>query len=200
MIATTAMADITGLLVAWGRGDEQAFEQLVPIIYDELRRIARHYIEREPAGHQLQATALVHETYIRLIDASQVQWQNRAHFYAICANLMRRILVDYARSQDSWKRGGHTPHVSLDGDTLLSPERSPDLIALDEALEKLAGVDSRKSRVVELRFFGGLTVEETADVMQLSPRTVHSDWGFAKSWLLRELTGGEHHESAAGAI
>src|SRR5262245_19876336 len=120
------MADITALLAAWGRGDEQAFEQLVPIVYDELRRIARHYIELEPAGHQLQATALVHETYIRLIDANRVQWQNRAHFYAISANLMRRILVDYARSQNFAKRGGQAPHVSLDGETLLSPERSPD--------------------------------------------------------------------------
>jgi RNA polymerase sigma factor (TIGR02999 family) len=194
------VCDITGLLLAWSRGDQQAFEQLVPLVYDELRRIARRYIEREPQDHALQATALVHEAYLRLIDASRVQWQNRAHFYAVCANLMRRILVDYARSHNYLKRGGKARHVPLDGEALLSPERSPDLITLDEALERLAGVDARKSRVVELRFFGGLTVDETAEVMQLSPRTVHSDWGFAKSWLFRELTMSENHEPAAGGV
>jgi len=197
---SSPLCDITGLLLAWSRGEQQAFEQLVPLVYDELRRIARRYIEQEPAGHALQATALVHEAYLRLIDASRVQWQNRAHFYAVCANLMRRILVDYARSHNYLKRGGQTPHIPLNEEALLTPERSPDLIALDEALERLAGVDARKCRVVELRFFGGLTVEETAEVMQLSPRTIHSDWGFAKSWLFRELTIGENHEPAAGAV
>jgi RNA polymerase sigma factor (TIGR02999 family) len=199
-IVSSQGCDITGLLLAWSRGEQQAFDEIVPLVYEELRRIARHYIEREPNGHQLQATALVHEAYIRLIDARRVNWQNRAHFFAISANLMRRILVDYARSQNFLKRGGQAQHLTLDGDTILSPERSPDLIALDEALDQLAAMDARKSRIVELRFFGGLTVEETADVMQVSPRTVHTDWGFAKSWLLRQLTMGGGHEPAAGKI
>jgi RNA polymerase sigma factor (TIGR02999 family) len=189
--------DITGLLAAWSAGDQQAFDRLVPIVYDELRRIAGRYMEHESAGHPLQATALVHEAYIRLIDASRVQWQNRAHFYAVSANLMRRILVDYARSHKYAKRGGNAPHVSLEGDVLVSPERAPDLIALDEALDALAALDARKSRVVELRFFGGLSVEETAEVLQISPRTVLSDWSFSKSWLLRELTTSEAYDSGS---
>jgi RNA polymerase sigma-70 factor (ECF subfamily) len=190
--------DITGLLLAWGKGNQQAFDQLVPVVYDELRRIARRYIDRESGGHPLQATALVHEAYIRLIDARQVHWQSRAHFFGVSANLMRRILVDYARSHNYLKRGGRAQHFSLDGDTLLSPERAPDLIALDEALDRLAAVDARKSRVVELRFFGGLTVEETGEVLKLSARTVQSDWSFAKSWLLRELTTGDHDAAGTG--
>src|SRR5215469_4200399 len=168
---TPAGHDITGLLLAWNAGDQEAFDRLVPVVYDELRRIARRYTERESVGHPLQATALVHEAYIKLIDARQVQWQNRAHFYAVSANLMRRILVDYARSHKYVKRGGGSPHISLDGEALLSPERAPDLVALDEALSALAALDARKSRVVELRFFGGLSVEETAEVLQLSQRT-----------------------------
>jgi RNA polymerase sigma-70 factor, ECF subfamily len=190
--------DITGLLLAWGKGNQQAFDQLVPFVYDELRRIARRYIDRESGGHAFQATALVHEAYIRLIDASQVHWQNRAHFFGVSANLMRRILVDYARSHNYLKRGGRAQHFSLDCDALLSPERVPDLIALDEALDRLAAVDARKSRVVELRFFGGLTVEETGEVLKLSARTVQSDWSFAKSWLLRELTTGDHDATGTG--
>jgi RNA polymerase sigma factor (TIGR02999 family) len=189
--------DITGLLTAWSAGDQQAFDRLVPVVYDELRRIAGRYMEHESAGHPLQATALVHEAYIRLIDASRVQWQNRAHFYAVSANLMRRILVDYARSYKYAKRGGNIQHVSLEDDVLVSPERAPDLIALDEALDALAALDARKSRVVELRFFGGLSVEETAEVLQISPRTVLSDWSFAKSWLLRELTTSEEYDSGS---
>jgi len=149
---TPAGHNITGLLTAWSAGDQEAFDKLVPIVYDELRRIARHYMERESAGHPLQATALVHETYIRLIDASRVHWQNRAHFFAVSANLMRRILVDYARSHKYAKRGGDALHVSLDDGALLSRERAPDLVALDEALHALAALDARKSRVVELRF------------------------------------------------
>ena len=192
---TGADHDITALLSAWSAGDQQAFDKLVPVVYDELRRIARHYMEREAGGHPLQATALVHEAYIRLIDASRVQWQNRAHFYAVSANLMRRILVDYARSRNYAKRGGAATHVSLNDTALLSPERAPDLVALDEALDALAALDARKSRVVELRFFGGLNVEETAEVLQVSPRTVMSDWSFAKSWLLRELTLRDEHDS-----
>jgi len=190
--------DITGLLLAWGNGDRQAFEQLVPIVYDELRRIAHNYIEREPSGHLLQGTALVHEAYIRLIDASRIQWENRAHFFGVTANLMRRILVDYARSSNYLKRGGGAQHFTVDGEALLSPERAPDLIALDEALDRLAAMDSRKGRVVELRFFGGLSVEETSEVLKLSVRTVQSDWSFAKSWLLRELTS-DPHAAGTGA-
>jgi len=192
---TPAAHDITGLLAAWSAGDRQAFEKLVPIVYDGLRRIARHYMEREAAGHPLQATALVHEAYIRLIDASSMQWQNRAHFYAVSANLMRRILVDYARSQKYAKRGGAATHISLDDTAILSPERAPDLVALDDALDALAALDFRKSRVVELRFFGGLNVEETAEILRVSPRTVLSDWSFAKSWLLRQLTVRYEHDS-----
>ena len=194
--------DITGLLVAWSAGDQHAFDKLVPVVYDELRRMARRYMESESAGHPLQATALVHEAYIRLIDASRVQWQNRAHFLAVSAKLMRQILVDYARSQNFLKRGGNAQHDSLNGDMFLSPEqeRAPDLIALDDALEALAAVDRRKCRVVELRFFGGFSVEETAEVLQVSPRTVLSDWSFAKSWLLRELTRGDRNESGARKI
>ena len=192
--------DSTNLLKAWSSGNDQALEELVPHAQRELHRLARRYMAGERPNHPLQTTALINEAYIRLIDASRVQWQNRAHFFAVSANLMRRILVEYARSHHSLKRGGQAAHVQLEGDALLSPERSPDLIALDEALDRLANVDARKSRVVELRFFGGLTVDETAEVMELSPRTVHSDWGFAKSWLLRELTMGENHEPAAGAL
>jgi RNA polymerase sigma factor (TIGR02999 family) len=170
------------------------------VVYDELRRIARRYIEHEPADHPLQATALVHEAYLRLVNASQVNWQNRAHFFGVSANLMRRILVDYARSHNYLKRGGQAQHLSLDGDALLSPERAPDLIALDDALDRLAVVDARKSRVVELRFFGGLTVEETAEVLQLSARTVLSDWSFAKAWLLRALTAGDHDAAGTSKV
>jgi len=192
-IMASAGQDITRLLLAWRGGDQQAFEKLVPVVYDELRRIARCYIDRESSGHPLQATALVHEAYLRLIDASQVHWQNRAHFFGVSANLMRRILVDFARAGNFQKRGGQAQHIPLDDAVLLSPEQAPDLIALDEALDRLAAVDSRKSRVVELRFFGGLTVRETGEVMRLSERTVLSDWSFAKSWLLRELTTGGNH-------
>jgi len=195
---SSARQDITGLLLAWGKGNRQAFDQLVPVVYDELRRIARRYIDGESGDHPLQATALVHEAYIRLIESSQVDWQNRAHFFGVAANLMRRILVDFARSHKSLKRGGLAQHFSMDGDTLRSPERAPDLIALDEALDRLAAVDARKSRVVELRFFGGLTVEETGEVLRLSERTVQSDWTFAKSWLLRELTSGDSDAAGTG--
>jgi RNA polymerase sigma-70 factor, ECF subfamily len=190
--------EITGLLLAWRNGDQRAFDELVPVVYAELRRIARIYIDRESPGHPLQATALVHEAYLRLIDASQVEWQNRAHFFGVSANLMRRILVDYARAHNYLKRGGHAQHISLDCDELFSPTRAPDLLALDEALDRLSTMDARKSRVVELRFFGGLTVEETGEVLQLSVRTVLSDWSFAKSWLLRELSDGDHDAGGTG--
>jgi len=150
--------------------------------------VARRYMGRERDGHTLQTTALVNEAYVRLIDASKVEWQNRAHFFAVSAQLMRRILVDYARSHNYVKRGGEAQHVSLDEAAVFSVDPAPDLVALDEALTTLAAIDQRKSRVVELRFFGGLSVEETAEVLKVSPRTVMNDWSLAKAWLLRELS------------
>src|SRR5262245_10875681 len=157
----SAQSDITGLLAAWSGGDQQAFERLVPVVYDELRRIAKRYIERESASHPLQATALVHEAYLRLAGASTAHWQNRAHFFAVSANVMLRIMVDYARPLNFAKRGGQNRHISLEEEAVRSSERAPDLVRLDDALDALAALDLRKSRVVELRFFGGLSVEET---------------------------------------
>jgi RNA polymerase sigma factor (TIGR02999 family) len=185
--------EVTGLLLAWNAGDSTALEKLTPLVYEELRRLARRYMGREQAGHPLQSTALVHEAYVRLIDASQVQWQNRAHFFAISANLMRRILVDFARSQNNQKRGGRVQHVPFEDNAWVSAEHSFDFAALDDALKRLAALDQRKSQMVELRFFGGLTVEETAEVLKVSRRTVLADWSFAKAWLLRELEGGGSH-------
>jgi RNA polymerase sigma factor (TIGR02999 family) len=177
---------VTQLLVAWGGGDESAFEKLAPLVYNELRRLARRYMGNERVGHTLQATALVNEAYMRLVDINKVQWQNRAHFFAMSARLMRRILVDFARSKHYQKRGAGAQKVSLDeGLLVLDPGR--DLVALDDALQALANVDVRKSQVVEMRFFGGLSVEETAEALKVSPETVMRDWKLAKAWLLREL-------------
>jgi RNA polymerase sigma factor (TIGR02999 family) len=181
---------VTELLLAWGKGDEAALERLVPIVHDELRRIARRCMAGERAGHSLQATALVNEAYLRLIDVQHVNWQNRAHFLAMSARLMRRILVDYARSKRYQKRGGEAVKVTFDEGLPVAAEPGQDLVALDDALEALAKVDERKSRVVELRFFGGLSVEETASVLKVSPETVMRDWKLAKVWLMRELRGG----------
>jgi len=180
--------DVTQLLRAWSDGDQEALEKLMPLVYDELRRLARHYMRRERPGHILQTSALVNEAYLRLIDASQVNWQNRAHFFAISAGLMRRILVDFARTYQSQKRGAGVRPVSLDEGLDVSEERL-DLAALDDALKALATLDPRKSRVVELRFFGGLSVEEAAEVLKVSPETVKRDWKLAKVWLLREMSG-----------
>jgi RNA polymerase sigma factor (TIGR02999 family) len=182
--------EVTGLLLAWGSGDEKALQQLIPLVYEQLRSAARRYMARERAGHTLQTTALIHETYLRLVDVRQVKWQNRAHFIAMCAQLMRRVLIDFARSRGYQKRGGAAPHVNFDEALLVSPQPDFDLVALDEALSRLARVDARKSRVVELRFFGGLGVKETAEVMKVSADTVMRDWKLAKVWLLRELRGG----------
>ena len=185
----TARGSITGLLVAWGQGDEAALKRLIPHVEQELHRIARRCMAGERAGHSLQATALVNEAYLRLIDAQHVNWQDRAHFLAMSARLMRRILVDWARSKGYQKRGGGAVKVTLD-EALLGPvERGQDLVALDDALQALARFDERKSQVIELRFFGGLSVEETADVLKVSEDTVMRDWKFAKAWLLRELSG-----------
>jgi RNA polymerase sigma factor (TIGR02999 family) len=178
---------ITRLLLAWNEGDGQALDQLMPLVQDELHRLAHRYMAGERLGHPLQTTALVNEAYLRLIDSSRVRWQNRAHFFAVSALLMRRILVDVARARQKLKRGGASIHVSLDEAMTIPHEPGADLIALDEALTTLAAFDERKSKVVELRFFGGLTVEETAEVLKVSAGTVAHDWGLAKSWLLREL-------------
>lgn len=179
---------ITQLLVAWGDGDQSALEELTPLVYEELRRLAHHYMGRERPGHTLQTTALVNEAYIRLIDWKNVHWQNRAHFFAVSAQLMRRILVDFARSRGYAKRGGGALAVTLDEATLLSSEKGTDIVALDEALLSLTELDARQSRVVELRFFGGLSIEETAEVLKISPGTVRRDWSLARAWLHRELT------------
>lgn len=184
----TSSQDVTQLLLAWSRGDQSAFEKLMPLVYEELRQVARRYMRRERAGHTLQTTAVVNEAYLRLIDASQVQWQNRAHFFAVSANLMRRILVDYARSRNYIKRGGGARLLPLEEAAVFSAEQAPDLVALDEALTALSALDERKSRVVELRFFGGLSVEETAEALRVSPRTVLNDWSLAKAWLLRQIS------------
>jgi RNA polymerase sigma-70 factor, ECF subfamily len=185
---------VTGLLLAWRTGDEAALERLVPIVHGELRRIARRCMAGERAGHSLQATALVNEAYLRLVDVQHVNWQNRAHFLAMSARLMRRILVDYARSKGYRKRGGGAVKVTFDEGLPVVGASDQDLVAVNDALEALAKVDARKSRVVELRFFGGLSVEETASVLKVSPDTVMRDWKLAKAWLLRELRGGRSNE------
>jgi RNA polymerase sigma factor (TIGR02999 family) len=184
---TPSEKEVTQLLVAWGNGDQAALEQLTPLIYSELHQMAHRHLGRERRGHTLQTTALVHEAYLRLIDQNEVRWQNRAHFFAIAAQMMRRILVDYARARNVAKRGGGARQVSLDEALEVSDERAADVIALDEALAALAELDPRKSRIIELRFFGGLSIEETAEVLGVSPGTVMRDWTFAKAWLQREI-------------
>jgi RNA polymerase sigma factor (TIGR02999 family) len=185
-----APQNVTQLLVDWSNGDEQALEKLMPVVYDYLRRQAARYLRRERAGHTLQTTALVNEAYLRLVDQQNVRWQNRAHFFAIAAQAMRRILVDHARVRQAAKRGGDGVRVTLDEAVAPSDERDLDIVALDEALTRLAAFDPRQARIVELRFFGGLSVEETAEVLSVSAGTVKGDWSIAKAWLRRELTGG----------
>src|SRR5262245_10072738 len=179
--------DVTGLLLAWSDGDEKALDQLMPLVYQELRRLAKRYIARERPGHTLQATALVNEAYLRLVDVKRMRWQNRAHFFAVSAQMMRRILVEFARKRHRHKRGGEAERVTLEDQLEITSEAHPDLVAIDDLLTALAAIDGRLSRVVELRFFGGLTVEETAEVMQVSPQTVNRAWKTAKVGLLREL-------------
>ncbi len=186
---TPPVAEVSGLLQAWTAGDRTALDQLAPIVYDELRRLARHYLRGERADHTLQATALVNEAYLRLVDYKRMRWENRAHFFAVSAQLMRRILVDHARRRNQ-KRGAGVEHVPLEDTAVLGPGRGHDLVALDDAMEVLARFDSRKARVVELRFFGGLSVEETAEVVKVSPNTVMRDWSTARAWLLREISRG----------
>jgi RNA polymerase sigma factor (TIGR02999 family) len=180
---------LTQLLIAWSQGDAAALEQLAPLVYVELRKLAHRYMKRERAGHTLQTTAVVHEAFLRLLGNPQEKWQNRAHFYTIAAKMMRRILVDYARANSRAKRGGETARVSIEDidAPVADVALNPDVIALDEALEKLTEIDPRRARVVELRFFGGLSVEETAHVLQVVPDTVVRDWRVAKAWLFRYL-------------
>jgi len=185
--------DVTGLLQAWSTGNEDALGKLVPLVYGQLHRAARRYMAGERSGHTLQATALINEVYLRLIDVRPTDWQNRAHFFALCAQLMRRILTDFARTRHYQKRGGAAPHIPFDEALLVSSQSDTDLVALDLALKRLALVDQRKSQVVELRFFGGLGVKETAEVLKVSNETVMRDWKMAKVWLLRELRGGKRH-------
>jgi len=187
--------EITQLLKAWSEGEPTALEKLVPLVYQELQRMARRYMAQERPGHTLQTTALVHEAYVRLVDSAQTSYESRAEFFAVCAQVMRHILVDWARSRQALKRGGQVAPLELDEALALGEEPGRDLVALDDALKALTAQDPRKGQVVELRFFGGLSVEETAAVLKVSPETVMRDWKLAKSWLRRELRG----ENKSGA-
>src|SRR6266404_9838657 len=183
--------DVSTLLRAWSDGDQSALDKLTPIVYDELHRLARRHMKRERPGHSLQTTALVNEAYLRLVDYKRMQWQNRAHFFAVSAQVMRRILVDHAR-RHNLKRGAGLQRVSLD-EALLVSDYETDLVALDDAMNQLARLDPRKVQIVEMRFFGGLSVEETGEALKVSPITVKRDWRAAKAWLYRELSGGTNH-------
>jgi len=187
-MATASPHEITQLLVNWGDGDQAALDELMPLVYNELHRLAHHYMRRERPGHTMQTTALVNEAYLKLVDQRNVDWQNRAHFFAISAQLMRRILVDQARSHVYAKRGGGARQVSLDEVAHLSLVKATELVALDDALQGLAAIDPRQARVVELRFFGGLTIQETAAVLGLSSATIKSEWQTAKAWLYHQLS------------
>jgi RNA polymerase sigma factor (TIGR02999 family) len=187
-------ARVTALLQAWSEGDPAALQDLMPLVEDELHRLARHYMRGERPGHTLQPTALVNEAYLRLVGVTRIRWQNRGHFLAVAARAMRHILVDLARARGYQKRGGGMPVVPLDGVDVADASPGPDVVALHDALDALAAFDARKSQVVELRYFGGLTIEETAEVLGISPETVMRDWRFAKAWLLRQLAG----DDAAG--
>jgi RNA polymerase sigma factor (TIGR02999 family) len=178
---------ITQLLIDWGNGDRAALDRLIPLVEGELHRLARRYMQRERPGHLLQTTALVNEAYLRLVDQSRVQWQNRAHFFAVAAGVMRRILLDHARAQHRLKRGGDLSRLDLDAAATLASAEAAEMIALDEALDRLGDLDERKGRIVELRYFGGLSGEEIAHVLGVSPVTVARDWDFARAWLRREM-------------
>jgi len=185
--------EVTRLLKAWTAGDEHALEKLTPLVYEQLHRVARRCMASERPGHTLQTTALVNEVYLRLVDCAKVNWQDRAHFFAVSAQLMRRILIDFARSRGYQKRGGGLAQVSLDEAATVCSEPDPNLVELDDALKSLAEVDARKSKVVELKFFGGLSTDETAEVLRVSAETVVRDWRLAKVWLLREMSNGDGH-------
>jgi RNA polymerase sigma factor (TIGR02999 family) len=189
MMTAPSSQEITQLLLAWSDGDQAALEKLTPLVYAELHRLAKGYMFGERPGHTLQTTALINEAYMRLIDWKNVRWQGRAHFFGVAAQVMRRILVDFARARHYTKRGGAAPQVSLDEAVTIHEDRSAELIALDEALKSLAEIDPRKSQVVELRFFGGLSAKETAEALKVSLRTVEREWNSARAWLYRELRG-----------
>ncbi len=180
--------EVTRLLLAWGRGDAKALEELIPLVYDEMRRLAERHLSRERAGHTLQPTAVVHEAYLRLVDQKHVTWKNRGHFFAVAAQAMRRLLVDHARRRDAAKRGGTPARIPLEDADPAAPTRSLDVVALDRALEKLAALDATQAKVVELRYFGGLTLDETAEILGTSPSTVGRAFRLAKAWLYRELS------------
>jgi RNA polymerase sigma-70 factor (ECF subfamily) len=191
LMVTSPSPQVSQLLLAWSQGDQTAFDRLVPLVHAELRRLAHYYMSGQNAGHTLQTTALVNEAYLRLMDLSQVSWQNRAHFFAVSARLMRRILIDFARARNYLKRGGGAQQVALDEAALISEGPDINVVALDDALTALAAVDPRKAQSVELRFFGGLTEEEAAEVLKVSPETVRRDLRLAKAWLLREMDKGQ---------
>ena len=180
---------ITSLLVEWGNGDQSALENLMPLVYDELRRIARRFMRRQSAGHTFQTTELIHEAYLKLARGEEQNWKNRAHFFGVAAQAMRHILVDYARSKHSRKRGGWQEKVTLDDNCAISSPDSVELVQLDDAMKQLAALDPRKAKVVELKYFGGLNTEEIAEVLKISPETVKRDWRFSRTWLLHELSG-----------
>jgi len=188
---TPSPEQVTQLLLDWGDGDRASLDRLIPLVYDELRRLAHQYMGRERPGHSLQTSALVNEAYLKLVDQRHVHWQNRAHFFGIAAQLMRRILVDHARGRRYAKRGGRARPVPLDETAIVTTERAADVVALDEALKSLAEIDERKSQLVELRFFGGLSIEEAAEVLRVSPGTVMREWTLAKAWLRRAMTDSE---------
>jgi RNA polymerase sigma factor (TIGR02999 family) len=193
-MAAPPLQDVTQLLRAWSNGEQEALDQLIPLVYHELHRLAHRYMGRERSAHTLQSTALVHEAYERLINLKDVNWKNRAHFFAVSAQVMRRILVDYARSRRYSKRGGEWRQVPLNEAVAVFRDHRTDIVALDDALQALAGIDPRKNRVVEMRFFGGLSIKETAEVLNVSEETVVRDWRLAKVWLLRQLSREEQHE------
>ncbi len=193
---TDRPTNVTALLLKWGKGDDEARERLIPLVHQELHQIARRCMAGERVGHSLQATALVNEAYVRLVDGKAVEWQDRAHFLAVSARVMRRILVDHARARHAQKRGGERVRVTFDDALVVTDEPCQNFIALDDALEALAKFDERKSRVVELRFFGGLSVEETASVLNVSPDTVMRDWRLAKAWLQEEMRGDHQDDDA----
>jgi RNA polymerase sigma-70 factor (ECF subfamily) len=186
-MTTHSLQDVTGLLLEWQQGDEAALDKLTPLVYDELRRIAHRYMRQERDGHTLQTTALVNEAYVRLVGGHRIEWQNRAHFYGVVAQVMRHVLIDHARRRGYAKRGGDAQQVSFENGDVMSTERAAELVSLDEALDQLTKLDPRKARVVELRYFGGLSLEETANVLEVSLMTVRRDWRAAKAWLYRAL-------------
>ena len=190
-MTTPPPEEVSQLLMDWGDGDQAALDKLIPVVYQEMRRLAHHYMRRERAGHTLQTTALVNEAYMRLADYKRMRWQSRAHFFAVAAQVMRRILVEHARGRNYAKRGGGAQKVQLDEAAYVSAGRSAQVIAVDDALKELEAWDARKGRIVELRFFGGLSIDETAEVLKISPTTVQREWKSAKAWLLRALSEGD---------